>query len=115
LKESLVCLKFSPLHPFSQLLIHGQSSAKFLNLSLFQEIDEPVKIDEPALISLFQEEEVEPRYDMMDLFKKSLPLFSKFEAGMKEMEEVEISHPPQGGERILFLENENDLGENPPS
>jgi len=51
--------------------------AERFSLSVFQGIGEPVKIDQPALVSLLQEKKVEPRDEMSDLFKKNLPLLVK--------------------------------------
>jgi len=82
------------------------------SLSFFQGIDEPVKIDQPAFVSLLQEKEVEPRDDMADLFKKSFPVLVKLKCRVEKMKEIEIPHPFQSGERVFFLKDEDDLGEN---
>jgi len=73
-----------------------------------------MEIDQPALISLFEEKEIKPCDHMMDLFAKSLGLFIKFKAGVEKMKQVKIPHPFQGRKGIFLLKDEDEFRKNSP-
>ena len=99
----------------SDFIIHRQPLTEIMDFSLFEKIDEPIKVNEPTLIPLVQKKQIEPCDDMVDLLEKVFHPFFPFEVGMEKRKEMKIAHALQRRNGILFVKDEDELGEDPAS